>query len=238
MRSGYQANVLNVNTMIVTSLNIGLPKREIFDGKEITTGICKKPVSHAVFLNKLGFEGDGVGDLKNHGGPDKAVCVYSLDHYPYWEKTLDITLPPAAFGENLSVSELKEEDICIGDVFQLGTALVQVSQPRQPCKTLAARYGRSDFVQLVVNSGYTGFYVKVLQEGTVETGAPLILHARDSHKISVAFANHIFHHDRKNCHGIDMVLAVSALSESWQCSFRELKEKCNDRHRKDDKVCP
>ena len=211
--------------MIVKSLNIGLPKKEIFYGKEITTGICKQPVFQAVFLSKLGFEGDGVGDLKNHGGPDKAVCVYSLDHYPHWEKTLGIKLPPAAFGENLSVANLNEEDICIGDVFQLGTALVQVSQPRQPCSTLAARYGRSDFVKLVVNSGRTGFYFRVLQEGTVEPGASLILQEKDPHQVSVAFANQIYHHNRTNRQGIKKVLTVPALSESWRCSFQKLREK-------------
>ncbi len=216
-----------MNTMIVESLNIGLPKRETCNGKEMTTGMYKKPVSQAVFLHALGFEGDGVGDPKNHGGADKALCVYSLDHYPYWEQTLGTKLPSAAaFGENLSVSHLKEEDVCIGDVFQLGTALVQVSQPRQPCSKLSARYGRSDFIQLVANSGHTGFYFRVLKEGLVEPGTPLVRHERDAHNISVAFANHIFYHDKKNYQGITTVLAVTALSESWRDSFQDLKERC------------
>jgi MOSC domain-containing protein YiiM len=159
--------------MIVESLNVGLPKEEIFDGKPITTGICKKPVSGQVTLRALGFDGDGVADKKNHGGIDKAICVYSLDHYPFWEKILGIKVPAAAFGENLSVSNLKEDDVCIGDIFLLGTAAVQISQPRQPCKTLAARYGRNDLAKLVVNSGFTGFYFRVLQEGIVEMGTPL-----------------------------------------------------------------
>ncbi len=157
--------------MIVESLNIGLPKKEIFHGREIITGICKQPVTGRLHLERSGFEGDGVGDLKHHGGNDKAVCVYSLEHYPYWEDVLGIKLPAAAFGENLTVSDLKEEDICIGDIFELGTALLQVSQPRQPCRTLAARYGRDDLVKLVADSGYTGFYFRVLKEGIVEKGA-------------------------------------------------------------------
>lgn len=109
--------------MIIESLNIGLPKKEIFYGKEIVTGICKVPVTKPLILSKLGFEGDGVGDLKHHGGTDKAVCVYSIDHYPYWEDVLVIKLPPAAFGENLSVSNLKEDDVCIRDIFQIGSVL-------------------------------------------------------------------------------------------------------------------
>ena len=212
--------------MIVESLNVGLPKEEIFDGKPITTGICKKPVSGQVTLRALGFDGDGVADKKNHGGPDKAICVYSLDHYPFWEKTLGIKLPVAAFGENLSVSNLKEEEVCIGDVFQLGTATVQITQPRQPCGTLAARYGRTDLIKFVIDSGFTGFYLRVVKEGMVELGTPLILKERDPHKISVAFANRIFHHDRENREGIESVLAIPALSESWQRSFQKLRKKC------------
>ncbi len=215
-----------MNKMIVESLNIGLPKKEIFSGKEVITGICKKPASGPLKLKFSGFEGDGVGDLKHHGGSDKAVCVYSFDHYPYWEDTLGIKLPVAAFGENLTVSNLDEDDICIGDILQLGTALLQVSQPRQPCRTLAARYGRDDLIKLVVDSYYTGFYFRVLEEGIVEKGEELILAKRDSLHISVSFANHVYHHDRKNCNAIEKVLAVPALSASWQKSFRELKQKC------------
>jgi MOSC domain-containing protein YiiM len=212
--------------MIVESLNVGLPKKEIFDGKPITTGICKKPVSGQVTLRALGFDGDGVADSKNHGGPDKAICVYSLDHYPFWEKTLGVRLPAAAFGENLSVSNLKEDDVCIGDIFLLGTATVQISQPRQPCTTLAARYGRNDLVKLVINSGFSGFYFRVLQEGEVRVGAPLVLVEKDPNLISVSFANNIFHHDRKNREGIERVLAVPALSEAWQRSLRKMRERC------------
>lgn len=209
--------------MIVESLNIGLPKEETFHGKKVTTGISKKPVSGPIKLERLGFKGDGVADRKHHGGPDKAVCVYSIDHYPYWEEILGTTLNPPAFGENLSVSLLKEDDVRIGDVFQVGTAVVQVSQPRQPCATLAARFGRTDMVKLVVDSGRTGFYFKVLEGGTVEPGSAMTIRKRDPRKVSISFANRIFHHDRTNLEGIERVLAVPALSESWRQSFLKLK---------------
>ena len=215
-----------MKNMVVTSLNIGLPRKESFFGKEILTGICKQPVTGPQHLGRLGLENDGVGDLKHHGGRDKAVCVYSLDHYPYWEGILGMKLPAAAFGENLTVSQVYEEDICIGDILQLGTALVQVSQPRQPCRTLAARYGRDDLIKLVVDSGRTGFYFRVLEEGRVEKGAELLVKERDPCAVTVSFANHTYHHDRKNGNAIQKVLAVAALSASWQKSFQELKEKC------------
>jgi MOSC domain-containing protein YiiM len=210
--------------MIIESLNIGRPVKETFFGKEITTGICKKSVAGPVCLRTTGFEGDGVGDLKHHGGPDKAVCVYSTDHYTYWEKTLGTILPPAPFGENFSVSNLDEAAVCIGDIFQAGIAVVQISQPRQPCSTLAARFGRNDMVKLVVDSGMTGFYFRVLEEGVVESGNALILREKDRHGITVSFANRIYHHDRGNREGIAKVLAVEALSGSWRESFLKLRE--------------
>ncbi|MBF0566408.1 MAG: MOSC domain-containing protein [Nitrospirae bacterium] len=210
---------------IVEYLNVSLPATENFHGTTITTGICKVQVDGPLRLNKHGFEGDGVADLKHHGGEDKAVCVYSLKHYPYWESALGIKLPSAAFGENLSVTLITEEEVCIGDVFSLGTARLQVSQPRQPCKTLAARYGRNDLLKMVVDTGFTGFYFRVLQEGLAAPGQKLLLEDRSHPDISVAYANHVFHHDRKNKAALEKILAVSALSASWQVSFRELIDK-------------
>ena len=211
--------------MLIKSLNIGRPKPERFHGKEFLTGMCKQPVSGAVFLSKQGFEADGVGDLRHHGGEDKAVCVYSIDHYPYWGATLNITMPAAAFGENLSVEGLREGDICIGDVYRIGTAVVQVSQPRQPCGTLAARYGRNDLIKRVADSGRTGLYFRVLTEGLVQVGDVFSLVERDVRSVTVDFANHIFYHDHTDRNGIEKVLAVPSLSMSWQSSFQELRNK-------------
>ena len=212
--------------MHLLSLNIGTPKTENFHGREVITGLCKLPVLERLPLTKTGFVGDGVQDHKHHGGEDKAVCVYSAEHYPHWQKVLGQTLPPAAFGENLTVSGLREEKIHLGDCFRLGTALLQVSQPRQPCKTLAARYGRNDFVKLVVDAGSTGFYFRVLEEGEVGQGDTLALVTQDPLEVSIAFANRIFHHDRKNRPGVEKVLTVGALSASWRDSFQDLLKNC------------
>ncbi len=210
--------------MIIQSLNVGLPAKEIFFGKEVITGICKKTVVGPVHLGKTGFTGDGVADLKHHGGLDKAVCVYGANNFPYWEEVLKTVLPAAPFGENLSLSDVDESEVCIGDIFQMGTSVVQVSQPRQPCATLAARYGRSDMVKLVVESGRTGYYFRVLEEGIVETGNALTLKEKDRNGITVSFANRIYHHDRKNAEGIEKVLAIEPLSASWRESFIKLRE--------------
>jgi MOSC domain-containing protein YiiM len=214
--------------MIIETLSAGLPKKEILHGRTIVTGICKTPVTGPLRLGTTGFERDGVGEPRYHGGPDKAVCVYSRDHYAYWETLLGIVLPAAAFGENLTVSGLREEEVCVGDIFQLGTAVVQISQPRQPCATLAARLGRDDMVQLVKDSGHSGFYFRVLEEGMVEKGNELVPRGKDARGVSVFFANRIRYHERSNRAGIEKVLAVPALSESWQHSFRQLLEQCKE----------
>lgn len=213
--------------MIIESLNIGLPKKEVFYRREMTTGICKTATDSPLSLSASGFEGDGVGDLRHHGGTDKAVCVYSLDHYSYWEELLGIKLPESAFGENLTVSGLHEDEVCIGDIFEAGTALLQVSQPRQPCRTLSARYGRNDMVKLVRDSGLTGFYFRVLKEGSVGKGDRLELKKRDDNLVTIAFANSIYHHRKTDCEGIERVLAIEALSASWRKSFIELKQACS-----------
>lgn len=212
--------------MIIEFLNIGLPKIEIFHGREIITGIGKTPTAGPLNLTADGFEGDGVGNLKHHGGYDKAVCVYSLDHYTYWEKLLGITLPAAAFGENLTISGLHENDVCIGDIYEAGSALLQVSQPRQPCRTLSARYGRDDMIILVRDSGFTGCYFRVLRAGSVKKGDQLQLKEKDQDLVTVAFANSIYHHQRTDCKGIERVLAVAALSASWRKSFLDLQQAC------------
>lgn len=211
--------------MIIKSINIGKPKQELFHGKAFLTGMCKQPVSGEIVLSRHGFEGDGVGDRRHHGGEDKAVCVYSLDHYPYWHSALEMDMPVAAFGENLSVEGLQEADVRIGDIYRIGTAVVQVSQPRQPCATLAARYGRDDLVKLVQDSGRTGFYFRVLTEGRAQAGDAVVLVEQDGRGVTVAFANRIFHHDRRNRAGLEKVLAVPALSDSWKRSFRGLLER-------------
>lgn len=181
----------------ILSLNLGKPQTLEYDGKKIETGIMKRPADSAVMLYRENFEGDGQADLVNHGGPDKAVCVYSAEHYPFWTEFLSRSLPAAAFGENLTVQGLTEEDVCIGDVFQLDDAVVQVSQPRQPCIKLAKKFGVKDMVLKVQQTGYTGFYFRVLEEGRVAPDAKLELLSRGEKDISVQFANHIKYHDTK-----------------------------------------
>ena len=124
-------------------------------------------------VTPTGIEGDGQADLVNHGGVDKAICVYPLAHYPHWQEMIGRELSPAAFGENFTVDGLTEADVCIGDTWRVGEdVLVQVSQPRQPCWKLARRWQRKTLALEVQESGKTGWYFRVLEEGTVQAGMP------------------------------------------------------------------
>jgi MOSC domain-containing protein YiiM len=197
------------------SVNVGRVEAGIYKGKETKSGIGKSKVEHSITVNELGVSGDEQGDLVNHGGPNKAICVYSFDHYPHWEKVLYRPLPHGAFGENFTVSLMKEDEVHIGDVFQVGSAVVQVSQPRQPCWKLAMKWGMDQLPLLVTEQGATGFYFRVLQAGEVRAGDDLRLVDRHPERIPVAEANRVMHKDKEDLEGIRRLIAHDALSASW-----------------------
>ncbi|HDR4867365.1 TPA: MOSC domain-containing protein [Bacillus cereus] len=209
------------NEYRLLSLNIGLPKEVTYGGKVIHTGINKKQVKEPVYLSFVKFNGDGQADLVHHGGVDKAVCVYTGDHYPYWEKELNQDLVYGAFGENITVSGMREEDVCIGDTFELGQAIVQVTQPRQPCFKLAKKYNIPKLPLYFQETGYTGFYFRVLKEGWVSAVDTLKKLQSDPKGVSVAFANRIMHKEKQNIEGVKRILEVNALSNSWRKSFEK-----------------
>ncbi|PFM95150.1 MOSC domain-containing protein, partial [Bacillus thuringiensis] len=209
------------NEYQLLSLNIGLPKEVIYGGKVIHTGINKKQVKEPVYLSFVKFNGDGQADLVHHGGVDKAVCVYTGDHYPYWEKELNQDLVYGAFGENITVSGMREEDVCIGDTFELGEAIVQVTQPRQPCFKLAKKYNIPKLPLYFQETGYTGFYFRVLKEGWVSSVDTLKSLQSDPKGVSIAFANRIMHKEKQNIEGVKRILEVNALSSSWRKSFEK-----------------
>ncbi len=140
-------------------------------------------------LRTYGFDGDGQADTQNHGGADKAVCVYPFDHYPHWERALGRELTPGAFSENLTISGIRETEVRVGDVFRVGEATMQVCQPRVPCDKLARKNGERLLPKWVSGTGYTGFYMRVLAEGFVEAGAPFELVERHPDGITIAAVN-------------------------------------------------
>lgn len=195
---------------------IGLPEKLSYgEGKEMLTAICKKPVQQA-FLSKEGFHGDGVADKKHHGGPDRAVCIYPFEHYARWEKEFGLDLPPAAFGENLTLTHMLEEDIHIGDVLRIGEAVVQVTQGRVPCNTIDRRLDMAPFLKAMVKTGYTGYLCRVLEEGRVASGDRAELIERDPKGVSVLYANTVNFHQPKNAEAIRQVLESQALAAEWR----------------------
>jgi MOSC domain-containing protein YiiM len=203
------------------SLNVGLPAPLAYRGKHVQSGFRKSPVRGSLWLSNTGLAGDGQADLKNHGGPEKAVCVYPLEHHPYWEERLDRRLGPAAFGENFSTEGLTESGVCVGDVYRVGTAVVQVSQPRQPCFKLAARHGVKELALWVQETGLTGFYFRVLEEGEVAAGDEIILLERPAPEVSLAEANRVMHLDKRDVVGIERLLGVTELSANWRRTFEK-----------------
>lgn len=209
-------------TIRLLSIQVGMPRTYgTHDAKDVndrmwTTGFFKEPVSGCVKVSMTNLAGDGQADLKNHGGVDKAVCCYSKDHWSYWENDLGLQLPNGAFGENFTVSGCDEEEVCIGDVFECGSAMFQLSQPRQPCWKLARRWRIKELAAKVERTGKTGWYFRVLQEGVVESDSELVLTKRPCPEFTVASANEIMHKRKQDWHAAERLASCFLLSESWR----------------------
>jgi MOSC domain-containing protein YiiM len=207
--------------MKLISVNAGLPREVIWKGKTVGTGIFKEPVSNRVMVRLLNLDGDGQADLTVHGGLDKAVYVYPFEHYAYWQDELpDTDLPLGIFGENLTTTGLREEDVNIGDRFQIGTVRLMVTQPRLPCYKLGIRFGRPDMVKRFLASRRTGFYFRVLQEGEVGAGDTLELESRDDNNITVADITQLYVRAEDNPELLHRAAQLEALPQSWRDYFQ------------------
>ena len=209
---------------LLTSLNIG-PPIPIEDGAPWHTGIYKHPVPGPIFLSLTNLAGDGQADLKVHGGPDKAVCVYPSGHYASWREELGAhDCGPGWFGENFSVDGQIEKDVAIGDTYRIGTAVVQISQPRAPCSKLARRWKRPHMPKLVVESGRTGWYLRVLETGTVERGDLLTLLDSPFPQWTIDAVNAVAY-SRGGTADIAAAAKLAncpVLAESWRKGFRNV----------------
>jgi MOSC domain-containing protein YiiM len=166
-------------TASLLSIQVAKPLAIRHMDKEVRTGIYKLPVQGAVMVRRLNIDGDEQGDLTVHGGVDKAVYCYPTEHYGPWQEELGRELPNGTFGENLTVSGLLENELHLGDVLEVGEAVLQVSQPRFPCYKLGIKIGDQRFVKRFQESGRSGFYCRVLQEGVIEPGQAIRLTERD-----------------------------------------------------------
>ncbi|HLG72693.1 MAG TPA: MOSC domain-containing protein [Chloroflexota bacterium] len=171
----------------VVSVNVGQPGViGSYRGRPVTSAISKRPVEReSLLLSELNLEGDRQADLSVHGGPDKAVYAYPIEHICEWSSELGEDLGPASFGENLTTEGALEDQVCIGDVWAWGEALLQVSQPRQPCFKLATYRQRNTLPKVLVRKGRTGWYLRVLKPGRVPTAGPIQVVERHPAGISV-----------------------------------------------------
>ena len=204
--------------MKLLSINVALPRLVNIHGKEFETGIFKTPVSGPVVAGKLNLQGDGQADLSVHGGLDKAVYLYTWDNILYWKKALQRDdLGPGSFGENLTVNGASENEVAIGDEFAAGTARFVVTQPRLPCFKLALALDTPSFPKTFLESGRTGFYLRVLQEGTIEAGDPIYpLPSRESARVTIAEFVELYRNKRASRDQIRKILSLAALPEDWK----------------------
>ncbi|RFC35844.1 MAG: MOSC domain-containing protein YiiM [Candidatus Nitrotoga sp. LAW] len=217
---------MNNTGIKLLSIQVGLPKKQdIPDAldtmdQEWTTGFFKEPVFGPIWVGTTNLTGDGQADLRVHGGPDKAINAYPYEHYAFWLAELNYKeLPNGAFGENFTMTGILETEACIGDIFELGDALVQISQPRQPCWKLSRRWRVQDLVARVVRTGKTGWYFRVLREGNIQAGATLALVERPYPEWTVATANNIMLHRKENYVAAQALADCPALSVSWKTTL-------------------
>jgi MOSC domain-containing protein YiiM len=207
--------------MHIVSVNIGQPREIQMNGRVVLTSIFKAPILGRVAVRRHNIEGDRQSDLRVHGGPYKAVYAYASEHYQYWKQQLpQADLSWSSFGENLTLEGLVEEDAHIGDDYQVGSAILTVTQPRMPCFKLNLRFGRSDMVKRFWNSGFSGIYFSVAEEGHLEAGARIELLERQTESVSVADVVRLYKgevHDEE----LFQRMLQAPLHGSWKQEIRE-----------------
>jgi MOSC domain-containing protein YiiM len=206
----------------ILSVNVSLPKVIDFEGQRITTGIFKEPVEGRVNLRTLNLDGDRQADLTVHGGPDKAVYAYSMEHYDYWHGIFpDLPIPIGMFGENLTVERLIETEVNVGDVFRIGSATVIATQPRMPCYKLGVKFGRMDVLKKFLASGRSGIYFRVLKEGEVAAGDSIVQIREDSNRITISDMVRLYSNEREDLQTMRRAVKVEALPKGWKRYFLE-----------------
>lgn len=217
-----------MTTPSLLSIQVGLPKRRGVVGSKnpmerpFQSGIFKDNVEGRVWLGAENLAGDGQADLQNHGGTFRAVLAYSAEHYPVWRTELSLPdLPYGAFGENFTISGLDEETVCIGDVFSIGEAKVQVSQPRQPCWKLARRWNMKDLTARVHYHGWGGWYLSVVQQGYVQAGTPVVLEKHPLPGFDIAFVYALMNQQIDDPQAMAELANCEWLSPGWRAVFAE-----------------
>jgi MOSC domain-containing protein YiiM len=210
----------------IVSIHVGQPTTYEYadstDGqaRSWTTAFFKTPVVGGVYVGRLGISGDGQADLENHGGVDKAVLAYSADHYAYWRTHLNRDdVLSGGFGENLTIAGLEESSVAIGDRWQAGPVLLEVTQPRQPCWKMSRRWRIPSLAAQVIANGRSGWYLRVLAEGEIAAPIELTLVSRPHPAWTIARANRVMLHEKRDLESAAKLAALPELSAAWRESM-------------------
>ncbi len=205
------------------SVNVGLPRDVEWNGRVVHTGIWKEPVRGRCGVGRLNLEGDGQGDLAGHGGEQRAVFVYQIESYGHWQEQLKRTdFVHGQFGENFTVEGLSDDEVCIGDRFQIGSAVFEVTQPRVTCYRVGIRMNEPRMPALLTASGRPGFYFRVLQEGAVGAGDDIVKVGEAEERMTVAEINALLYLPDHARDRLERALRIEALSHGWRSSFEAL----------------
>lgn len=200
--------------MQIISTNIAQPVKFNWKGKEVTTGIYKKPTDTPIYLGKTDVLGDIVADRKVHGGEFKACYLFSANQYPYWQNLYpNLKWTYGMLGENLTIKSLDENQLYVGDIYRLGSALVQITQPREPCFKFAHKFGNDDVLQQFIDHGYSGTYVRVIEEGEVKTNDNFILNKRMKNSVTIFQLFELLYSKNKNKEHINLLVNNDALPQ-------------------------
>ena len=207
------------------SVNVGLPQDVAWQGRTVHTGVWKRPVPGPRQVRRLNIDGDGQGDLAGHGGEHRAVFVYQIESYQYWQKQLGRDdFEYGQFGENFTVAGLADDRVCIGDQYRIGQALFEVTQPRVTCYRVGIRMNDPQIPALLVSHRRPGFYFRVLREGTVQAGDEIVQVAAGPEAMTVAEVDALLYLPGHPRQGVERALAIPALPEGWKASFRAILE--------------
>lgn len=211
--------------MKLIAISVGKPKTVRNNlGEELRSGIFKNQVTEG-YLTKDGFEQDGVADLKHHGGLDRAVCIYSVEHYKSWEKEFRMNFPVSAIGENLLVENMLEENIHIGDRFSVGEAIIEITQGRIPCNTINKRTGVKNLMKRMIETGHTGYLCRVIKEGRITNTDRIERVFEHPEKITVSYAHSIYFYQKDSKEGIENILKVNELADDWKTRLEKMLSK-------------
>ncbi len=205
------------------SVNVGLPRDVTWNGKTVRTAVWKSPVTGRRMVRKLDIDGDAQADLTGHGGEHRAVFVYQMDSYHYWERFLgrsDFTF--GQFGENFTVEGLLDNEVCIGDRYRIGDAIFEVTQPRVTCYRVGIRMNEPRMAALLVAHHRPGFYFRVLQEGEVGAGDDIVKITDGPERVSVAEVDALLYLPGHSREQLERALRIPALSKGWQSSFQAI----------------